>query len=255
MQFIRLAAIAALGSCVAACGGGGGSGDDGGAGAGPNTPPAGTTTYAQGTPVVGTSDVFVTAEVDDSNNTIDGTYTQRVASVNADGSYTLTQVDPTGDAPVVNGIDYRFAPVTRTFDGKGEQLSADFTLADGTTRDCTFLTAQGHPTPWYVMQAWESVVEESCTPGSSEPMVIAGSVVNLESVTVPAGTFTALRLEETQTWTDANGQKISASVTHWVDPAHSLFTLKTITTYTRSGNVPAHYVVSQTVELQSRPGS
>jgi hypothetical protein len=45
---------------------------------------------------------------------------------------------------------------------------------------------------------------------------------------------------------------MTQQVTHWVDPSHWLFTIKTVVNYTRSGSVPAHYVSSQTIELQRR---
>jgi hypothetical protein len=248
MKFSKLAMTAAAVSCVAACGG-----SNDGAGTGPDTPPAGATTYAQGTPAVGATDVFVTAKVDESANTINGSFTQRVASVGADGSYTLTQLDPSGTALVVNGIDYHFDPATLNFDGQGHETSVDVTLENGATQACTFTPQSGgHASPWWVGQSYAQTVQENCTPGSLELLTLSGAVVALESVTVPAGTFMALKLQSTESWTDANGQSVTENVIHWVDPAHSLFTIKTQISYIRGGVVPAHHVNSQTIELQSR---
>ena len=241
--------ICALGAIVAACGGGGGGGGDSGA----DNPPAGTTTYAQGTPVAGASDVYGTVKVDDSNNTITGTYTQRVASVNADGSYELTQVDPTGASPIVNGVDYHFDATAMNFDGKGHETGATFTAADGAVQTCTFtMESGGHATPWWVGQTFASTVQETCNPGGAELVQQSGVVASLESVTVPAGTFMALKTTTTESWTDSAGQNVVEQITHWADPAHWLFTIKTVIAYRRSGNVPPHYVNSQTIELQSR---
>jgi len=248
-QIGKIGLICTLGFVVAACGGGS---DDSSAA----SPPAGTTTYAQGTPVAGSSDVFGTVEVDDSNNTITGTYTQRVAGVNSDGSYQLTQVDPTDASPVVNGIDYHFNAAVLNFDGKGHETEASFTAADGSVQTCTFTTESGgHATPWWVGQTFASTLQESCNPGSVRVIQESGSVVSLESVTVPAGTFMALKLTTTERWTDSSGQNVAEQITQWADPAHWLFTIKTHVVYTRSGNVPAHYVNSQTIELQSRSGN
>jgi len=244
----KLGLVCSLGCGLVACGGGGG-----GDGGNPVSPPVGPTTYTQAAPVAGTSDVFSTAEVDDSNNAISGSYVQTVASVNPDGSYTLTQVDPSNDSPIVNGIDYHFNSATLNFDGKGHETGASFTAADGAVQTCTFtLESGGHPYPWSVGQSFALTVQESCNPGSSQLLTESGSVASLESVTVPAGTFMALKLQTTESWTDSNGQNIVEQITHWADPSHSLFTIKTVIAYTRSGNVPAHYVNSQTIELQSR---
>ncbi len=91
-------------------------------------------------------------------------------------------------------------------------------------------------------------------PGDVRSITDNGTVVALESVTVPAGTFSALKLQSTEVWTE-DGQTVTEQITHWVDPAHWFFTIETATTFTRSGNVPAHYVTAQTIELQSRTGS
>jgi hypothetical protein len=44
-----------------------------------------------------------------------------------------------------------------------------------------------------------------------------GTVVDLESVTVPAGTFNALKLQSTVTWTNADRTTRQESVTNWRD--------------------------------------
>ncbi|MGN6528411.1 MAG: hypothetical protein ACTHL8_18635 [Burkholderiaceae bacterium] len=246
----HLGAAGALGCLLAACGGGGGDGNTGGAS---GQPPAGATTYTQTTPVAGATDVFSITSVDDSNNTVTVGYTQRVASVTGPHSYVLTQVDPSNDSPVVNGVNYHFNATTITYD-QGSETSLTDTSAGGTVQDCTFaLQSGGHPNPWWVGQAYSYAVQENCTPGDLRSIAESGTVAALEQVTVPAGTFTALKLQASETWVE-NGQTVDEQITRWVDPAHSFFTIKTVTTYTRSGNVPAHYVTSQTVELQSRTG-
>ena len=252
MKSIKIAAIAALGSCLVACGG---NGDDD-ASTGPTTPPAGTTTYPTVTPKVGATESFVTTRVDNSNNTVNGTYTERVASANADGSYAIQTNDPTGSVVTVDGITYRYNPTLSNYDTDAHLASEAITLANGSTQNCAYTTVSGEfsPYPSWVGQGWAATRQESCTPGTVETIVESGSVQALESVTVPAGTFTALKSTSVQTWTDANGQNITETTVHWSDPAYSLFTIKTIVTYVRSGNVPTHYVTTDTIELQSRSG-
>ena len=256
MNIKKIAAVAALGSLVAACGGNGDGGSAAGAAPSGSSGSSSSTSFTAATPAVGTTDVYAMATVDDSDNTINGTYTQRVTRINTDGSYALTQVDPGNDSVVVNGVSYRFDPTTLTFDGQGRELSADATLANGNPQDCIYtITSGGHTPPWVVGQSWTQTVQEVCAPGANFAVTESGSVVGVEQVAVPAGTFTALKFHEIQAWTDDNGQHISTDVTHWVDPAHSLFTLKKVIVYTRSGNVPAHYATSVTIELKNRPAN
>ena len=245
---IRIGAICALGGLLAACGG-----DDGTAEPVAGQPPQGTTTYEPGTPVVGATDVFRITDVDDSNNTIVIGFTQTVQSVSGPHSYVLTQVDPSNNAAIVNGVDYHFNAATITFDQEQETSVSD-TSETGTVQNCSDTPQSGgHPSPWWVGQSFTRSTQESCTPGDVRTIDDIGTVAALEQVTVPAGTFTALKLQTTETWSE-NGQNVTEQVTHWVDPSRWFFSIKTTIVFTRSGNVPAHYVASQTIELQSRTG-
>jgi hypothetical protein len=76
-----------------------------------------------------------------------------------------------------------------------------------------------------------------------------GSVVDVESVTVPAGTFTALKLQST--WTTASGTVRDETVINWRD-TKTLYSLKQEITIAVSGTPPANgYAVSRTIELQT----
>jgi hypothetical protein len=78
-----------------------------------------------------------------------------------------------------------------------------------------------------------------------------GTVVDVESVTVAAGTFTALKLQSTVVWTDANGTTRTETVTNWLDTA-SFHSVKTSETFVLSGTMPTDgYAVSREIELQS----
>jgi hypothetical protein len=49
----------------------------------------------------------------------------------------------------------------------------------------------------------------------------SGSVVDVEAVTVPVGTFTAIKLQSTVTWTSPGGATRTQTVTNWRDVATS----------------------------------
>ena len=241
MKYISTIAVLAAACVVDACGGGGA--------AAPGTPES--ATYGFATPTLGARDVFQTTTIDDASNSIPGVYEEVVASVDSGGAYTLSQDDPTGSSLTVNGITYRFDPRVLSYDGRGHETAVAITEPSGRV-DCTLVTqAGGHELPWYVGQSWTQILGETCN-GAPTTFSLAGQVASYESVTVPAGTFMALKLVSTQSWTDSSGQNIVETITHWADPAHSLFTLKSIISYARSGVVPAHYVVSETIELTSR---
>ena len=79
----------------------------------------------------------------------------------------------------------------------------------------------------------------------------SGTVVDVESVTVPAGTFTALKLQSTIVWTDNNGTTHTQTSTNWLDTT-SFHSVKQSSTYVDTGTPPADgYAVSRQIELQS----
>jgi hypothetical protein len=234
--------IAAACSALAGCGSSDGRSTD-------STPDA--TTYGFTAPTLGAKHTFTTVDVDDSANTINRTYEETVASVGADGSYTLSEDDPTNSSLTVDGILYDFPPRALSYDANGHETSAVIQASNGTNTCHYTLQSGGHALPWSVGQTWTQTTLANCSLSGAETSNIAGQVVSLESVTVPAGTFMALKLQSTETYTTPAGQNVVETITHWADPAHSLFTVKTVTTYARSGNVPTHYVASETIELQS----
>lgn len=248
MKFHRAASLASACAALAACGGGGSD-------AVSSSPPAGATSYAQVAPTVGSLDTFANVTVDEAGNTIARTYEERVTRSASDGSYQLAQDDPNAQVLTVNGVTYRYDPTLRDFGGKSSnyaQVKSVATLPDGSPSTCTWATTSGgHPRPFFVGQTWTTSYTVSC-PGTVTAYVATGSVDAVESITVAAGTFTALRLHVATSWSTAGGEDVVEQVQAWVDPAHSFFTLKNITTYQRTGTVPAHHVASMTTELQRR---
>lgn len=246
MNTVHIAVVCAACSILCACGG-----DDG-----TQAPPAGTTTYPEVVPTLGSVDAFVVANIDDSGNAIATAYEEHVTAVGGDGSYQLSQYDPGNQTLTVNGITYHYNPTVRDYGGSttndGQETGYTVTLASGGTVACTVaIQSGGHPRPWYVGQTW--TVNYGVTCGSSTTAYVeTGSVDAAESITLPAGTFNALKNSSSTTWTTATGENIVEHSTAWVDPAHSFFTLKRVIAYQRTGNLPTHYVTSQTIELQSR---
>ena len=91
------------------------------------------------------------------------------------------------------------------------------------------------------------------TCGTSAPISYtqSGNVLDIESVTVPAGTYTAIKLQSVINWTTAEGATITETVTNWRDTT-TLFSVKQSITRVYGGTLPtAGYEVSAQIELQS----
>ncbi len=249
MKLTRQVALAAACTALAACGG---NGDEVS-----SHPPAGVTAYPQVDPIVGSLDTFSVATVDDAGNTIARGYEERVTAVggNGAGSYELVQDDPSNQTVTVDGLTYHFDPVDRKYGGAAANYnlaSTKETLPDNSELTCTTsVQSGGHPRPFYVGQTWTTRYTVTCG-STATTYTDTGSVDAVESVTVAAGTFTALRTHGSTSWMTAGGESVVEQYQAWVDPAHAFFTLKNVTTYQRTGTVPAHYVASQTYELLSR---
>lgn len=242
-------AVAAVAACAVLASCGGSSADDA------PKPPAGAVTYPQVAPTVGSLDTFANVTVDESGNGIVRGYEERVTKAGSDGSYELAQDDPTGQSTTVNGVLYRYDPTVRDFGGSSANYAESksvATLPDGKTKTTCNYQGGGHPRPLFVGQTWSTRYTVTCDGGTVTTYTNTGGVDAVESIAVVAGTFTALRTHDTITWTTHDGEIVVQDVQAWIDPAHSFFTLKNITTYTRTGTVPTHYVTSSTTELQSR---
>ena len=246
---IQCSAVAAAAACalLASCGGNGGDDNPG--------PPAGAQTFPQVAPNVGSLDFFAVVTTDEAGNDIVRGYEERVTKSGSDGSYELAQDDPGAGSVTVNGVLYRYDPTVRDFGGSSTnyaQAKSVTTLPDTTTPTTCTYQGGGHPRPLFVGQTWSTSYTVSCDGGTVTTYTNTGGVDAVESIAVYAGNFTALRTHDTITWTTHDGEIVVETVQAWIDPAHAFFTLKNITTYTRTGTVPVHHVVSTTTELQSR---
>jgi hypothetical protein len=236
--FLGLAAVTITG-----CGGHGGNSDSSGTG----------TSYAFVPPALGVTRVLAETIVDNSNNTIDIGYSDTIITVNSDGSYTALVQSTTGDSNIVNGTNYAVTTENENYDDSGQELGYTFNGVGGTLVSCTYAPhANGPDFPVQVGQTWQIEYTLSCDNGSG-PITYTqqGTVVDVESVTVPAGTFTALKFQSTVVWTNAEGTVRNETTTNWRD-TKTLYTLKQQISIAVSGTPPDNgYPVSRTIELQS----
>jgi hypothetical protein len=241
MQGRSLAVLCA--QVVALSGCGGGDGNDPGSG----------TAYPFVPPLVNSTRSYSETIVDNANSSILIGYTQTVTAVAADGTITEMQQSTTGSSTIVDGTNYAPLAETETYDGSsGQETSYTYTAASGDTVTCTYDPRDGGPDfPLRVAQTWTIDYTFAC--GSETPVTYqqTGSVVDVESVTVPGGTFTALKLQSTVTWTDLQGTTRTQTITNWRDIATS-HSVKEDITIAVSGTLPTTgYPVSREILLES----
>jgi len=239
MNYLKHGGIALMSVLVAGCGGGGGGGGG---------------SYGFVTPKVNARSTYADTTIDNSSNTINQTTRNTVTAVNPDGSYTYVHDDPTGDTVVVNGTSYTTPTETINDNDSGQELSYSYTPANGTPVACTVAPHGAGPNyPLSVGQSW--ALDYAVTCGTAAPVAYtqAGSVVDVEPVTVPAGTFTAVKLQSTVAWTDRNGTTHTQAIATWRD-ANTGTIVKRVITTTYSGTPLVNgYPVTQTRVLESQP--
>jgi hypothetical protein len=224
-----------------------------GCGGGSDNDPGSGTAYAFVPPVVNSTRTYGETIVDNANNTILIGYTQTVTAVAADGTITEMQQSTTGGSIIVNGTNYAPLTETETYDGSsGQETSYTYTPASGDAVTCTYDPRDGGPDfPLRVAQTWTIDYTFACGSESAVTYQQTGSVVDVESVTVPGGTFSALKLQSTVTWTDLQGTTRTQTVTNWRDTATS-HSVKEDITIVVSGTLPTTgYAVSREILLEN----
>ena len=231
---------AALGLCCAlgACGGGGGS-------------TANPVTYPFVIPAVGSQRLYTRTTVDNSNNSIVQSLQHTVTAVNPGGNFVYTSEDPNHETVVVDGTNYSIPTESVTANGSGQDLSYTIDEASGSEESCTEDPHGAGPDyPVSVGMSWTLAFTVACGGAAGIAYDQSGTVVDLETVTVPAGTFTALKLQSTIVWTDSLGGTRTESITNWRDASSGL-SIKQVIAYTWSGPTPAGgYAVSETLVLE-----
>jgi hypothetical protein len=178
---------------LAGCGGGSGSPSGSGS----------STSYGFVTPVLNSTRAYSETIIDNSNNTIDVGFSDTVTAVDPDGSYVIVSEDPSHEILIVNGTDYSIVTETGQFNNAAQETSFTYLAVDGSQVTCTYDPhGDGPDYPLSVGAIWTLEFTYAC--GSQGPVHYAqeGTVVDLESVTVPAGTYSALKLQSTVTWAD-----------------------------------------------------
>jgi hypothetical protein len=228
---------------AALLGGCGGSGSDG------NSPP---TSYAYIAPQVNSQLDYSQVITDSANNTINETITQAVTTVNSDGSYVYTSADPTGNSVVVDGTTYSIPTETVNSNNNSQVTSYSYVDSGGATVTCTYDPhGNGPDYPLVVGNTWNQQYTLTCGTAAATTYTQSGTVSDVESVTVPAGTYTAVKLTSTVSWTTAAGTTISQAITNWRDVKTQNSVKRTIVA-TYGGTLPTTgYAVNTTTELQS----
>jgi len=240
MNAWTVGSIVIVPAALAACGGGGGHQS---AGSG--------TAYAYTAPVLNSSRIYAETIVDNSNNTINIGFSDVVQTVNADGSVAEMEQSTTGSTAIVNGTNYAVPTEMQMYNTTGQETSyVDLSVSPNLS--CNFDPHGAGPDwPLQVGQTWSLNYTLTCGTSAAVAYTQTGTVESVETVTVPGGTFTALKLQTTINWTSAGGATRSQTTTNWRDVATS-HSVKQSITIAVSGTLPATgYAVSREIELQS----
>jgi hypothetical protein len=229
-------------SLLCACGGGGAnSGSPAGSSAATN--------YSFVIPQLNSQRIYTESIIDNSSNTINLSYTDTVTAVNTNGTYVVLEADPNNNSTTVNGTTYAIQPDSITLNNSGQPLSS---LNNNTQIACTTSPHGAGPTyPIAIGNTWSINYTVTCGSNASTSYSQTGTVIDLESVTMPAGTYSSLKVQSAINFTDSNGTIHNQSFTTWRD-SNTGAVLKQLVVYTYSGTPLTHgYPVTNTVVLQS----
>jgi hypothetical protein len=229
---------------LSACGGGGSTG-------GAASSSASVATYRFVPPNAGAHLVYADQLVDTLQNTLSRTATDDVMAVNADGTFTVHEEDPSHNHFVSGTVDQTLYPTDFQYDAAGQVTAT--TVDKGTTvAHCTYQGSQGAPATLAVGAGWNAQYTETCDGGPGVTYTQSGTLAGVETITIAAGTFSAYKFVSTTTWT-VNGITLTESATRWRDASGGdTRTLKMVRTIAYSGGTPAAgALVSGSRELQS----
>ncbi len=236
MTISKVWSIAFVATLIAGCGGDGGS----------------TATYSFVTPKVNSVRIYAYTTLDNSNNTINQTFRDTVTSVAAEGSYVAVHNDPSGNSITVNGTTYSITTESLTVNTSGQTLASSYTSANGAPVSCAFAPhAEGADYSLFIGKTWTLNYSRTCGT-TTQLFAQTGSVVGVESVTVPAGTYSTIKLQSTLTWTNSTGTTHTEAITTWRD-ASTAIVVKQVTNTAYSGTALQNgYPVTTTKVLQSQ---
>ncbi len=233
---MKFGSVALLIALLNACGGGSSS----------------ATYYGFATTPINSQRIYSKAIIDNSNNAINLTVSDTTTAVNPDGSWVELENDPTNSSVTVDGTTYSITTESTTRNNSGQALFLTYTPSGGSLTTCTFAPHGGGPDyPLVAGKTWSITYTETC--GASAPISYSqtGSVIDIETVTVPAGTYSTAKLQSTYIWTDKNGTTHTETLTNWRDPITGI-SVKSDAFFTYSGTALANgYPVTNSVVLQS----
>lgn len=237
-------AIAAL--LLAACGGGSSDGGNNG-----GTAPA---TFVLATPKVGAENTFSEISVSNQNNSWNQGLVSQVTAVNADGSFVQQSYDPSGNTITSGGIDYTIYPGTYYFNSSAQETSQTIAYSSTDTQVCDFSPNSGSaPSTLTVGQTWSASYTACANDPSPISYSLTGTLVDVETLTVPAGTFNTFKFQNTLTYTRPSGLVVTENTTTWrnADPTDSR-AIQQVSNYSYSGITPPDGIIaSRTRVLQS----
>ena len=229
-------ATVAVMTCLGGCSGGG-SGSS-------------ATTYDYAAPQLNSQRTYTRTIVDNAKNTINQTIVDTVTAVNNDGSSVVESEDPTHNFITVDGTNYSVPTEIANENNSGQETSYTETSTDGSALTCTLTPHGAGPGyPAAVGESWSSSWNVSC--GNSTPIhyTQTGTIVDTESITVPAGTFTAFKLQSTISWTNAEGTTYTDSRITWRDVHSSHAVIEEQDTYVLSGTMPTNGYPATTITV------
>ena len=231
--------VAVLAASLSGCGGG--SSSDGKS-----------ALYKFVTPPVKSQRLYAETITDNQHNAILLSYTQTVTAVAADGSYTLVQQAANNQSQVVDGTTYSLQNETLSVNGSGQTTAYTYAAPGGVPITCTYTPNWPGPDfPVAVGVTWTLDYTFGCDTQAPIAYVQNGTVVDAESITVPAGTFNAIKLQSTISWTDALGTMRTQTVTSWRDVL-TLVSVKESVTIAYAGTLPSTgYPLAEETVLQS----
>jgi hypothetical protein len=211
-----------------------------------------TAVYGFVPPVLNSQRLYSETIVDSANNSIDISYTDTVTAVNADGSYSVVQAAAGVTPIVVDGVDWDVQNETVQDNASGQTTAYSYLNSANVMVSCTETPhGSGPDYPLTVGMTWSLSYQLSCNGGTPTQYVQNGTVVDVEQVTVAAGTFNTLRLQSTLTWTDAQGTQRTQSITNWRDIASSVSVMQSIS-ISYAGTLPTSaYALSREIQLTS----
>jgi hypothetical protein len=220
--------MAVIATSLAGCGGGGAGADASG------------TAYDFVTPQVNSQRVYSQTILDNSNNTIEETVSETITAVNADGSYVVAQQDPDNDSVTVDGTTYLILTETINFNPSGQESSYSYTEGAAGAVACRFDPHGAGPNyPLMVGASWTLDYTFACGSQTPTNYTQMGTVISVESVSVPAGTYSAIKLQSTVSWTDSVGTIRTQTVTNWRD-LKTMMSVKEVIAIAYAGTIPTN---------------